>query len=543
MAFPPETITIGAHRAMLKAGLPFRLLAAKRAPRAARRANPGKAKRAVSPLAFVTIAALAACTSMPAPNSERAPTASPAQAAPAIGNFSAGLRCMDTLLLDYGARDLTVIVEDLADPTQRSGAGAKDLLIAAVSDMTQRSRAIRLVASGKDWGNTANYLSQALKRDPFAVVPQYALRGSIGMQDGAAGSSAALLNLDLTLLSTRDMSVVPGLSARNQAVLFRTGNALSGKAELSKFGIRYELAPGGGDGFARALRAVIEVGAIELVGRLARVPYWTCLGATDANPAVAAEIQDWYDSMAARPSDIIGFFQGQLRLRRIYDGPIDGTVNGELKEAVARYREALGLSREPKVSLDFFKAYLGADHHRFEAQLAPAPAAAGNASAQPVSLPAPPLPAPPVAPSVSTAPLTLRIAAANDARRFARGSAVQLTIRPSRDAHVYCFLQDEHHKIMRFFPNRFQSDSRVQPDRGLQLPGAMRFEIVMNARGAQQTVACFATDHDVLAQLPAPLTAGDFETLPVASLEQVRGAFASVTGGALAQQSFQLQAK
>jgi len=216
------------------------------------------------------------------------------------------------------------------------------------------------------------------------------------------------------------------------------------------------------------------------------------------------------------------------------------------------------------VSLDFFKAYLRADHVQLAARLAPAataaaepvpvpPVAAPSTSAVPVTAASAVTPAARLrpaalatagtpAPAATLAPLALRITAAHNAHHFARGSAVQLTIRPSREAHVYCFLQDENHRIMRFFPNRFQRDSRVPPD-GLQLPGAMRFEIVMNQRGLQETVACFATERDVLASLPATVNPGDFETLPVANLDQVRSAFAAVAGGALSQQSFPLQAR
>ena len=77
----------------------------------------------------------------------------------------------------------------------------------------------------------------------------------------------------------------------------------------------------------------------------------------------------------------------------------------------------------------------------------------------------------------------------------------------------------------------------------MRLPGAMRFEIRMNPRGVAETVSCFATDRDVLADLPGGLGAADFETLPVASLEQVRSGFASVSGGALAQEVFRVQPK
>ncbi len=460
-------------------------------------------------LLSIALAAISGCASTPAaaPAPDK-PPAAPAAAPTPIADFAPALRCMDTLLLDYGARDVSVMVEGLADPAQRNVDGAKDLLIAVVSDMTQRSRAIRLIASGKDWGNTASYMAQATSRDSVAVVPQYALRGSVSAPDPSGTAS-----VDLTLLSTHDMSVVAGVATR--ASIVRSG----GGAEIRKFGIGYGVSS---TDRGQALRSLVDVAAIELFGRLARVPYWTCLGTTAANAPVAAEIQDWYDAMAAHPAEIIRYFQSQLRLRRAYEGPIDGAVNPQLKEAVARYRELLGLSREPKLSLDFFRAYLGADHRQLETRIAAAAAPKATAGSE-------------------APPLALQIVAGDDARRFARGEAVRLTIRPSRDAHVYCFLQDEDRRISRFFPNRFQRDSRVQASDGLQLPGKMRFEILMNSRGVPETVACFATEHDMLAQLPADVNGGDFAALPVTTLDQLRDAFAKAAGGPLAQQSFALR--
>ena len=122
--------------------------------------------------------------------------------------------------------------------------------------------------------------------------------------------------------------------------------------------------------------------------------------------------------------------------------------------------------------------------------------------------------------------------------RFKRGETLQLWVRPTRDANVYCFLQDEDRRIMRFFPNRFQSASRVDAG-GVKLPGAMRFEIRLNTRGVKETVSCFATDRDVLPELPAAVTGPDFTPLRVTSLDVVREAFARVSAGALAQDTLQ----
>jgi Domain of unknown function (DUF4384) len=479
----------------------------------------GFISRTSRPLGLLAITALSACaTQAPAPAAKAAGAQVAPAAARVIADVPAMRRCMDNLLSDNGMRDVPLMVEPLADATANSDAGARDLLASAVSDMTQRSRAIRVVASGQG-----------------ATAAHYVLRGAIRpLEDGtAAGSAATVIGIDLTLYSAHDMSVVPGTASRNVMTAPRAATGAAGYFEMRKFGAQLILPTGNGQGQAQALRALVDVASIELIGRLSKIPYWSCFGAGPADPGVAAEIQDWYDAMAARPTEIIGWFQAQLAMRRVYDGPLDGAVNPALKEAVASYRAALGLSREPKLSLDFFRAYLGADHGALVGRLASASEPAQGAPAAAVALPV----------AAAPAALGLHIAATNGAQRFARGEAVQLTVRPSRDAYVYCYLQDENRKVTRFFPNRFQRDARVPGGTMLQLPGAMRFEIAMNPRGVQETVACFATETDVLPRLRGDLGAADLAPLPVDSIDQVHGAFVQASGGSFVRESFLLRAR
>ena len=42
---------------------------------------------------------------------------------------------------------------------------------------------------------------------------------------------------------------------------------------------------------------------------------------------------------------------------------------------------------------------------------------------------------------------------------------------------------------MRFYPNRFAKDSLVLASKPLSLPGAMRFQLAMNAKGVAETIA------------------------------------------------------
>lgn len=638
------------------------------------RAMPRMIRRAVSALLAAVVAACATPSAPPAPAPADPAAGRSAARAPLFADFAPAMRCMDGLMAEYGVRDVSVLVEDLTDADGRVGAGSRDLLASVVGEFTQRSRAIRLVAVARDWTNTAGLLANVADREPLSVVPQYALRGSLALRD-----DGRLLGLDMILLSTADMTVVPGVGSRTAARLVGDG-----RAELRKAGLVFAIEAADP---AQAVRPMTQLAAIEVFGRLVKVPYWSCLGATDADPGLAAEIQDWYDGMAARPELLIAWFQRQLRLKRVYEGPVDGAVNEAFKSAVSHYRGLMGLSAEPKLSLDFFQGYLRVDHLALasgvpaepftagpsfsdataaappfvaapvapptaaapyvpppataayapppaaDSLAPPDPAASGapdpTASATPparaaavapssgvarysvapayppVAAPAfPPVAAPlpvtqastgggrdgsspafdrmaddrpaaagrasdpqapdsrrpspppaqanpatparvvagrvevaplevapvgftpqaPVGVSAAAAPLSLRVVGASGARPLAPGEAVSFYVRPSRPAHVYCFLQDEERRVMRIFPNRFRRDSHVG-DEGVHLPGDVPFQIRMNTRRRSEAIACFATPRDVLAELPGGINGGDLTPLSVGSLDEVGSAF------------------
>ena len=171
----------------------------------------------------------------------------------------------------------------------------------------------------------------------------------------------------------------------------------------------------------------------------------------------------------------------------------------------------------------------------------------------PAAVPQPTLPPPIVEPVLPRALSIIRMpsgeqadAAAGEsgaAHRFKPGERVRLLVTTSHDAHVYCYLQDEARRILRFYPNRFSKSALVRADAPLEIPGKMRFEIVANARNVAETVACFASERDVMAQLPAAVVGTDIASLRVTSLDQVRSAFARVAGDTLTEASFRVEFK
>ena len=127
------------------------------------------------------------------------------------------------------------------------------------------------------------------------------------------------------------------------------------------------------------------------------------------------------------------------------------------------------------------------------------------------------------------------------AHRFKPGQRIRLLVAPSHEAHVYCYLEDETRHVVRFYPNRFSKGAPVKVGAALEIPGKMPFELQANHLRVTETIACFASERDVLDELPASVVGTDFANLPVASLDEVRRAFARITPEAPAQASFRVE--
>jgi len=130
-----------------------------------------------------------------------------------------------------------------------------------------------------------------------------------------------------------------------------------------------------------------------------------------------------------------------------------------------------------------------------------------------------------------------------DVHRFEPGEQIKLLVTPGNDAHVYCYLQDETRRILRFFPNRFHKSALVKAGSAQAIPGKMRFELVANSLRVTETIACFASARDVMDELPPAVVGTDLTPLPVASLDDVRGAFARLAGDTLAEARMPVQFK
>lgn len=390
-----------------------------------------------------------------------------------VTDFSEALGCMDDLLLRFGVVDITVLIEELQDKTQKLNAGTRDMLVSAVSDMTRRSRAIKLVTFGSDTNNAVNLQGQLEKRQPFTALPKYDIRGSITQFDDEVardqtdaglpkislptpGTSLALsisrarqfgaIALDLSIVNTADLALVPGVSSKNLVVLTRDTTTNQASATLQKIGIGFNFTYGRTEGPAQALRAMVELATIELFGKLLRLPYWECLRIPADNPRVQKELDDWFFAMS-RNRELVGFFQEQLRNRGFFSGPTDQAPSPDLDRAIDAFRRQVGIAPGSQIDRAAFAALVlqrtgpapaptpvsspAPTPVAAAAPVAPPVGAAGPGTAAPAQSPAPTVAtSAPVVPTASAA-LIAAAARATSIERQASGTPTAL-VDPTR---------------------------------------------------------------------------------------------------------------
>jgi hypothetical protein len=431
---------------------------------------------------------------------------------------------------------------------------------------------VRLVAYGADSANVIGFLREAERKSAYQSVPDYGIRGSIsqlddnvarrtdnvGVQIGPVGggrsnmAAAQVLAVDLTMIRTDDLSVVPGVNSKNSVVIVRQGQGVdanaSGTWHSQGLSLNFERGLEKNEGMSQALRGLIELASVELFGRLLKIPYWTCLGADASNDAVAQEITDWYYALYGSPGALVTYFQWQLKVRGLYEGEIDGEADESLRDGVSAYRKALGLDPAPRLDQEFFAAYLKADH---AAATGTARAILASAPRAPTRL-RPPSPQPQVAAAQPAAPmqapqaetpLALTLTSNSADWLFRRGEEIRLAVEVTRAAHLACYSQDETGAVTRFFPNRFASDAQVRPGAALQIPGRMPFKLVANRKGQKERILCVASPRDLLGDLPSRVVGNDFDRLPVQSLEEVAKAFESVANAPVSSRLVDVQVR
>jgi hypothetical protein len=322
------------------------------------------------------------------------------------------------------------------------------------------------------------------------------------------------------------------------------------------------------------VRNLIELSAIESLGKLTRVPYWQCLEIDQASPTYRTEARQWFDALSE--TDRIRFARSTLaHAGYLADDVGVDAVDAPLQDAIARYQSEHDLVANGRVDFDLYYRLMaeagGAQVPKLRQSLVGGAAPALNSAAT-TAFPAPATPvanaptpiAAPAAATVSSAPT------ANAPTPLAASAAATVSPAPAtsgptsiaapdlrlstdrgdhpsyhihetlaveavttRDAFLYCYYQDADGTVARIFPNRFQPSALVQGGAPVDIPPGSdhAFDIRFEQGRAKESVACVASNDELGAKLPDQLKGEDLAPLPVTSLQDIVGKLRQLGAG------------
>lgn len=248
---------------------------------------------------------------------------------------------------------------DLPDETDEIDVGSDDMLINALSQMNARSQAYVFVDQPLVSDGGLFKLEIAREDD---VQPQLYIRGSISQLDSAvsddeidvdweAASSKksgligasfgpyrklSVVSVDMHLVAYPSRRVLPGASVANSMVVVERGfgAGASGIVNMTDLGVSVEISRV--ESQSQAVRNLIELGLIELLGRHAGVPYWSCLSLPQNDSKAERDRERRFENTATDQN--IAEAQTLLMALGYYSGTIDNALGPQTRAAISRFQ-------------------------------------------------------------------------------------------------------------------------------------------------------------------------------------------------------------
>lgn len=229
-----------------------------------------------------------------------------------LTSFSASLRCMDNMLANAKRPRILISSTVINDLSKKTFVGADEMLLNAINHMNIKSGSYIFLdqSFSKDFGQLI-----LLSPTEDQEKPKFYFRGAITQVDtntlndnvnidldftnaphpltinnGALETlspsfkkGVSIVSVDLHLVSYPDKTVLPGGSVANSMVVTNKafGAGASGLIKLTGYDMSFSF--NRVESIGQAVRNLIELGAIELLGRHAKVPYWQCLNIEPTN--------------------------------------------------------------------------------------------------------------------------------------------------------------------------------------------------------------------------------------------------------------------
>lgn len=435
----------------------------------------------------------------------------------AITSFSDSLSCMDGLLRQSNISETVVAVKTVKDPSGKAAVAAGEMIVTALSQMSKTSGAFKVADFEVDplKQDTVQTLTNLLLPTGSMAIPapQLYISGAISYLDqgvlrksnsagishgenGELGISGDLqttaLGLELHIGDFLTRTLYPGIDSANEIVAANKGFGIDGGAKIKKTGVQFSLERNLSQGVGGAMRTLVDLGTIELVGKLTKVPYWQCLSLDQAHPEFQRELLDWYGGMG--DSSKVKFFQTGLKNLGYYSGKVDGKSSKEFREALSAFQKDNKATPSGFINFESYerlmKNYVKTDANGNFKKVGLEPS--DDKEDQPRD-------GYPVLNSDKDAQINVGINLNKPTYR--RGDKLELDVNVDRDStYLACFYQDTSKSITQVYPNPVQGESITSKNNPLKIPGSDAFTLSLNEKG-KESVMCMASYYSVADKL------------------------------------------
>lgn len=302
-------------------------------------------------------------------------------------NFYPALKCMDDLFAAAKRPTLYISANQIPDKTKTTHVDARGMVITALNHMTRKSKAFVFLEQGLVRRSSGDIIALEMDRlKPNRLrQPTFYINGSISQFDksargtsvnaeaklldsvlfdegerrieknsGTAGGDHSVVTLDLHLVNYPSRVVVPGSAISNSITITQKAWNPGLFAILTQRTLGVSIKIDEVESAGQAVRSLIELGMIELLGNYTGVPYWECLSLPVNNAEDTARQKKAHLAIANNPVKLKKA-QQTLQDRGYYTGKINGLLDSATRLALARYQADHGLMASGELDFETFR--------------------------------------------------------------------------------------------------------------------------------------------------------------------------------------------
>ncbi|MBL4751375.1 MAG: DUF4384 domain-containing protein [Amylibacter sp.] len=317
----------------------------------------------------------------------------------------------------------------------------------------------------------------------------------------------SVVSVDLHLVSYPDKTVLAGGSVANSMVVTNKGFGTGGSGLIKLTGYNLTLSFNRVESIGQAVRNLIELGTIELLGRHAKVPYWQCLNIEPTNE----KLENLKRSAYITTPKTISVLKTQRMLTKLglYANQPDGRMNLATHAALAKFQAGKDLIATGDLNYDVYA--------RLQQELKGYPVNGRRRGGVPRKK------------LISQRPVGKHLAIAAMRSRYELSDEFVVKLKSNASGYLYCFYQSGAGEVIQILPK--EPNVRLEVSKGFSrsLPNkndsfALKFEDKSN----MQSVMCILQDNRAGAVSPFDNKFKMFKSLPVARLEDIPANFSGL---------------